>query len=608
MTEFEARYIGTNSFGSFGSSGFKGIPEFNNAAWPDPEEIKPTLLPVEPLDLEILPKILRQFVSDVSERLQAPPDFVAAPAIVMFGKLIGTACVIKPKRYDDWEVIPNLWGGIIGPPSIKKSPCTSAAFKPLDRLEAKAEQAFEDARNDHEVIKITHELRMDGAKNQLKNYIKGNDPDKSLLIAQQEDELRDLQQHQPEPPVTKRYRTNDTTVEKLGELLQQNPRGLLVERDELTGLLTSWDKAGHESDRAFYLECWNSDRSFSVDRIKRGSIRIDKACASLFGGIQPARLEHYLERMTTFENDGLIQRFQLLVYPDVPAKFKNIDRAPNREIFEQVCNIAEKLSESDFTEFGACKDDDEGTAYFNFDDAAQAHFNSWLEDLHNIKLRADDDPIILEHLAKYPKLVPSLALIFYLVDCVANNSKGPVSLDALERAMQYAEYLESHARRIYSIAANIKQQRAIALSKKIRAGKLKNGFTARDVYRNKWHLLTNREHVEVAVEELVEANWLRKQPIAKLNGGRSTEVYHINPKILDSSENTTAKTDKTSAGGIWELIKKACVEIGLDPKQLSEDLSKEEFDDIRGGALVLEGLKTVADGLRNRNAGVRGKH
>ena len=202
MSEVEYRKVGSKgSFGSFGSSSFKEIPEINDAAWGDPEEIKPTLLPVEPLDLEILPKILRQFVSDVSERLQAPPDFVAAPTIVMFGKLIGTACVIKPKRYDDWEVIPNLWGGIIGPPSIKKSPCTSAAFKPLDRLEAKAEQAFEDARHNHEVIKITHELRMDDAKNQLKNLIKGNDPDKSLLIAQQEDELRDLQQHQPEPPV-----------------------------------------------------------------------------------------------------------------------------------------------------------------------------------------------------------------------------------------------------------------------------------------------------------------------------------------------------------------------------------------------------------------------
>jgi len=607
MTEFEAHYIGTNSFGSYGSSGFKDISEFNNAPWDDPEEISLSLQPVESLDLEILPEVLKLFVSDVSERLQAPPDFIAAPTIVMIGQVIGTACGIKPKRNDDWIVIPNLWGGIIGPPSVKKSPCMAAAFKPLEQLVLKAEEAFKYELNDNEVRKITHELQKDEAKQQLKKYIKGHDQDKSLLIEQQEDELRELQQQEPEEPVKRRYRTNDTTVEKLGELLQQNPRGLLVDRDELVGLLTSWDKSGHESDRAFYLECWNGNGSHNVDRIKRGSIRVDKACVSIFGSIQPAKLEHYLERMTTFENDGLIQRFQLLVYPDVPENFKIIDRAPNKEIIEKVCSIVETLAATDFTDFGAGKDED--TACFNFDGVAQERFYSWYEDLHNNKLRADDDPIILEHLAKFPSLVASLALIFHLVDAVANHNSGPVSIDALNRAIEYCDYLETHARRIYSIAVNIKQQRAIALSKKIRAGKLKNGFTARDIYRRKWHLLNSKEHVEIAVEELVEANWLRKQPIANPNGGRPTEIHHINPKILYSSENTTDKTDRTSADDISELIAKACEETGLDPKTLADDLTDDDYEGIRIGEVTLEVLKIVADGLvRNKKVGVRSKH
>ena len=38
-------------------------------------------------------------------------------------------------------------------------------------------------------------------------------------------------------PTAKRYMVNDATVEKLGELLRENPRGLLYFRDELTGLL-----------------------------------------------------------------------------------------------------------------------------------------------------------------------------------------------------------------------------------------------------------------------------------------------------------------------------------------------------------------------------------
>jgi len=39
------------------------------------------------------------------------------------------------------------------------------------------------------------------------------------------------------PPRERRYVVNDTTVEKLGELLNQNPNGLLLFRDELSGFL-----------------------------------------------------------------------------------------------------------------------------------------------------------------------------------------------------------------------------------------------------------------------------------------------------------------------------------------------------------------------------------
>ena len=58
-------------------------------------------------------------------------------------------------------------------------------------------------------------------------------------------------------PTCRRYIVNDTTVEKLGELLRDNPWGLLEFRDELTGWLRCLDKPGHEGDRAFYLESWN---------------------------------------------------------------------------------------------------------------------------------------------------------------------------------------------------------------------------------------------------------------------------------------------------------------------------------------------------------------
>ena len=84
------------------------------------------------------------------------------------------------------------------------------------------------------------------------------------------------------------------------------------------------DRVGREGERGFYLQAWNGDAGYTVDRIGRGSIYVPAVCVSLFGNIQPARLRWYLSQ--TLEggpaDDGPFQRFQLLVWPDPPREWK----------------------------------------------------------------------------------------------------------------------------------------------------------------------------------------------------------------------------------------------------------------------------------------------
>src|SRR5208337_5133671 len=65
----------------------------------------------------------------------------------------------------------------------------------------------------------------------------------------------------------------------------------------------------------------------------RGSIHVPACCVSMLGGIQPARLRSYLADALQDGplNDGLLQRFQLLVYPDIPQDWQYVDRAPRGE-------------------------------------------------------------------------------------------------------------------------------------------------------------------------------------------------------------------------------------------------------------------------------------
>jgi hypothetical protein len=262
---------------------------------------------------------------DEADRMPCPPDFIAASAIVALGAIIGARCAIKPKARDAWLIVPNLWGGIVGLPSVKKSPAINAALKPLERLIGRAMEEYQEELVTFEGSKTVFEARKEAIEHRIKAAAK--DAEKGDLNGLA-NELQTHRQEIPESPTLRRYKTNDTTVEKLGELLRQNPAGLLVTRDELVGLIASWDREGREGERAFYLEAWNGNASFDTDRIGRGSIFIPNLCVSVFGGIQPDKLTAYLEHATnSLANDGMLQRFQLLVYPDQRV-WEWRDRAP----------------------------------------------------------------------------------------------------------------------------------------------------------------------------------------------------------------------------------------------------------------------------------------
>lgn len=502
-------------------------------AWPEPRPIKSELYAVDPMRRELIPEPYRDWLADIAERMQCPLDFVAVTAIVMTGTVIGAGCGIKPKREDDWLVIPNLWGGVIGHPSRLKSPSISEAMNPLSMLERRANKEHDDAESERDAEIAAYEAR----KSALKDSMRKN--------ASKPDELEKTKREyaalaEPNPPGWTRYRTNDATIEKMSELLRDNPRGLLLFRDELIGLLATWDKEGHESDRAFFLEAWNGYGSHTTDRIGRGTIHTENLCASVFGGIQPGKLTGYLYRaMRGHDNDGLLQRIQLLVFPDDPSGWKLVDRKPNEKAKSRAFDVLKRLAEMKFTEHGATQGEHDKTPWVRFDAEAQLLFYDWWTELEQTKLRGDDtrESIMLEHLGKYRKAMPALAEIFHWIDVADGHPAGPVSLRAARLAAAWCEYLESHAKRIYGLVSNIAPRAAANLIERIRKGSLADTFTTRDVYRKQWELLQDRDTVEEACLLLAANGWLRDVTPQSDIGRPQATTYLINPKAIKGGGN-----------------------------------------------------------------------
>ncbi|WP_201556006.1 YfjI family protein [Psychrobacter immobilis] len=525
---------------------------------PKPKPISQTLPPVKTLTSDMMPKLLWDYASNSAERLSVPIEYVLMPLMVSLGSLIGSKLSIYPKMYDNWEVVPNFYGAIIGNPSSKKSPSLSDGLKPISHLVALASDKYKEDKLEHDTQKELNKHMTKAAEKQLSDLAKklANQTDDDAEISQDDlkvkaQELAEAKQSDELIPEIKRYLTDDGTIEGIGELESKHKNGMLVKRDELTAWFASLESESNQQARSFYLEGFNGLGSFQVDRIGRGSVFIDTHCLSVIGGIQPDKLEYYLSKtMKGLGNDGLIQRFQLMVYPDPLSNSKERDLPPDKQSRDAIYNLFETIDSmqlGDFMRYGANPIDDyHKRPYYRFTDDAYQLFMSWYDAL---KLRAGDaeHSIIAEHLIKYAKTVPSLALVFHLVDCIEHGtSSGAVNMNALRAALAWCEVLESHMMRIYSTvtdSANIKASYlADKIMKMVKKGAdktdttdwISHGFTARQLIRKGWKGLNDADDVLNSLEVLIENNWLSWQVVPSTGkGGRPTERYYINPRISE---------------------------------------------------------------------------
>lgn len=495
--------------------------------WPDPRPIVAELPPAPAFDAKtLLPGVLADYVLDEADRMPCPPDYIAPGLLVAIGAVIGSRCALKPKRRDDWLVTPNLFGGVVGDPGSMKSPAIDKGLRFLDRLEADEAERQAERMVEYQAEVAAHKAREAAIEKIMKDAAgtKKKQEAGDVMAAAVAD-LKSLKP--PAEPVARRFRANDSTTEKLGDILAKSPEGLLVFRDELVGLLASWEKEGREGDRAFYLEAWNGLGSFAIDRVTRGSLFVPTLNLSVFGGIQPEKLGRYLaDILDAADNDGRIQRFQVLVYPEtVPWEWR--DRYPVKGAREGVRDTFLRLAAFDPVQDGAQPADDfHKVPYFAFDDAALEVFVEWIADLHQRAIPQETDRLLAQHWSKYPKLFCSIALILHL----AEGRIGPVQADTALRAAAWCEYLAGHARRVYGLLDVARVDAAKSLAQKIAAGKLDDGFTVADVVRKDWSRLKSRREVEVALAVLEEAGHVVAVEPADGAPGRPTVRYSINPK------------------------------------------------------------------------------
>lgn len=477
-----------------------------------PRPLPDPLPPVPAFNPDWLPASVRAWCVDAADGLQVPLDFTAMPAIVALAGAIGRQVGIAMKRHERWIELPMLWSCVVGRPSSGKSPALAPARRMLERLTSEERQVYEAELSGFNANAMVAKAEKTRAEKAIQAALKKGDRSGAERIAKDAT-------FTDEAPSEPRLIVNDATVEKLGELLNTNPRGLVQFRDELAGWLASLDREGREGDRTFWLECWNGTGAFTVDRIGRGTVRIEACAMSILGGVQPGKLAEYVRGAVRggFSDDGLIQRFQLAAYPDLPTSWRYVDRRLDPEAERTAWAAFKRLRNLNPDTIGAERMEGIDVPFLRFDDEAQDLLIEWQTELME-RLRRGEEPAWMEsHLSKYRALAGRLALVLHLAD----HEGGPIGADTLATAFDWCEYLEGHARRIYAPAIDGGLSAAHLILRK--RGELADNFTARDIYRKHWAGLSDPDAITDALELLVEHRHLIES--TETTGGRPSTGY-----------------------------------------------------------------------------------
>ncbi len=505
-----------------------GAEEASQEPWPEPDlsVVEEVCEPAPALPLDCFGDLAATIEAEA--RLAcAPPDFVAAGLLaVVASRLAGTREV---KIWRSWHEPAVLNCVAVAPPSAGKSPGLDVTLKPLARVERKLVVEHEKKLADWEQKLVVAQAAEKAWKAEVAAAAKAGDPPPEKP---KEAEL-------PPPPPYPALRLNDTTPEALHRVLLQNPRGVLVARDELSGWFGSMGryhgKGDGSGDRAMWIEAYGA-RPWRIDRAGEKDPRTGQAkplyvprlAVPVLGGIQPDKLREAFGRI----DDGLPSRC-LFFWPDKYPELEepDDDAADGREqitlLIERMVSLHVEIEDGaskplalPFTRGGRRALLAFGRRVRERLAAASGFYLSWLGKARGTAAR--------------------LALVLSHVDWAATpGRREPHCIEAkyVERAIALLEsYFEPMAIRAFGEAALPEAERdAAALARwLLRQQPVPETVNARELRRSRTIPTKEARGYDAALAELVGAGWLRPKSRTR-QFGRCAKTFEVSPKLREKN-------------------------------------------------------------------------
>lgn len=348
--------------------------------------------------IDIFPEQVTNYMYELRDKLGCNPNYMAGAFLMAASICIGRSkSLIIRDTWREWCV---FWPIIIGDAGSKKSPSTKPFLDPIRVIES----------------------------NLYKEWT-------AKIKAFSEDVTE-------EKPTQPRMYVGDATIEAYVQIHSQNPRGVAIILNEVSGLVKNSGRYSGGSDIEKYLSAWSYEDISSARKGAGSSSMLYDPFLNIFGGIQPKILT---ELMTDqLKDNGFWDRFLFVSGNFQTGKIttEDVSDVTKNDYSSYIHGLYELVSETEFIKDNG----DLHVDFYRMDNEAAAcwfDYNSKIEDMIS-----DTSELSASTKSAYSKMATYFGrfiLLFHMIDKVyihgAHKLKeGQVSIDSVEKAIRCVKY------------------------------------------------------------------------------------------------------------------------------------------------------------------------
>lgn len=393
--------------------------------------------------LEIFPKAIRDIIEALEEYENYNVDFTSASFLTVFAAAMGNTWSVR--FMTGWVSRPIIYMVLVGSPSCGKTPPLQQAVAPLLKLDGEYDMIY-----CKEMETYRRWERM-SAKQREKHSL----PEEMKM------------------PQRKCHVVVDSTVEALIGALRDNPRGVLIYKDEIDSLLSNFNRY-NGSDEGYFLSLF-SGTPFKYSRKSNNEhIFLANPYCSIIGTTQPGRLGEQFggKRMM----NGFSSRF-LKVYPEIDEMLSWNDTAMPDGVLEEWERIIRRV----ITVTPSTDQEGKATSIeLLFSQEAKLRVIQWKDEVNNKAYAETDSDAVRALCGKLETYLVRFCLVIQIMHCICGESgMDKIEPGTAELAIRLTEYFRNMESRIApEIETGILDNRFTEL-----LGNLRDSFTTAEAVR-----------------------------------------------------------------------------------------------------------------------------